>query len=254
MAFKILEVTSPTEFDQIWPIHFQSFRTPYNTLSKFFNPVHTTLEAAIETSKARHIKMWEGNPACHWIKAVSAESGKVVGAACWLINLEVQKLDQKKGPFNAHWHIEGSDEKAFAERLIGGLRGFVAERVTRPHVGENFLSGLGISSSRSSELGQMIVHPDYRRHGVGRMLIEWGTRKADELGVETIVVSVPFAAPVYEKTGFGRIERIDIDFDVAEPSEKWKEYQAEDLRTFLMWRPAGRDYQSGDRVPWDGGN
>jgi hypothetical protein len=86
------------------------------------------------------------------------------------------------------------------------------------------------------------------------MLVEWGTRKADELGVEAIVVSVPFAVPFYEKVGFGQIEQIDVDFDVAEPSEKWRKYQAEDLRTFLMWRPAGRDYQSGDKAPWDDKN
>jgi hypothetical protein len=136
MAFQILEVTSPAEFDEIWPVHFQSFRTPYNTLSKFFNPVHTTLEAAIETSKARHVEMWAGNPGCHWLKVVSTESGKVVGAVCWLINLEVQKREQEKGGFDAYWHVEGSDEKAFAERLIGGLRGVVKERVGGPHVGK----------------------------------------------------------------------------------------------------------------------
>ena len=99
----------------------------------------------------------------------------------------------------------------------------------------------------------MIVHPEYRLHGLGRDLIEWGTHKADELGVETIIVSVPFAAPVYEKTGFGRIEQIDIDFNVFDPSEKWKEYQSEDLRAFLMWRPAGRDFQSSDKAPWQDG-
>jgi predicted N-acetyltransferase YhbS len=94
----------------------------------------------------------------------------------------------------------------------------------------------------------MIVHPEYRYQGIARMLIEWGTNRANELGVETIVVSVPFAVPIYEKTGFGIVKQIDVDFSINNPSEKWKEYQSEDLRTFLMWKPAGRDFQSGDRV------
>lgn len=136
MAFQFAEVTSPTEFDEIWPVHFQAFHTPYNTFSKFFNPIHTTIEVAIETSKARHIKMWRGNSACHWIKVIETESGKVVGAVCWNMNLEVESPSgNTKKPFEAYWHTEGSDEKAFAEKLIGGLRGVVAERVTRPHLG-----------------------------------------------------------------------------------------------------------------------
>jgi len=94
----------------------------------------------------------------------------------------------------------------------------------------------------------MIVHPNYRYQGLGRMLIEWGTNKANELGVETIVVSVPFAVPVYEKTGFGIVEQIDVDFSISNPSAKWKEYQSEDLRAFLMWKPAGRGFQIGDKV------
>jgi hypothetical protein len=135
MIFKLEEVTSPSEFDEIWPVHFKAFRTPYNTYSKFFNPIHTTLDAAIESSKAQHIQMWEGNPACHWIKATETGSGKVVSAACWNIILDVQPPIEKMKPFVASWHVDGSDEKAFAEKLIGGLRGFVAERMTRPHLG-----------------------------------------------------------------------------------------------------------------------
>jgi hypothetical protein len=174
MAVQILEVTSPAEFDEIWPVHFQSFRTPYNTLSKFFNPVHTTLEVAIETSKARHVKMWEGNPECHWIKAVDTESGNVAGAACWVINLEVQKPDHKKGPFDAYWHVEGSDEKAFAEKLIGGMRGFVAERVTRPHVGKNVAPCI-----RYGELTILRAGPDDR---ASRLPPSWRWPNAHRVG------------------------------------------------------------------------
>ncbi|KAF2790301.1 hypothetical protein K505DRAFT_311616 [Melanomma pulvis-pyrius CBS 109.77] len=191
------------------------------------------MEAAIDASKARHIKMWRENEGCHWVKVTEMDSGKVVGAACWNFNLEQQAMAAKKVPFNAYWHIEGSDEKAFAEKLIGGLRGFVSERVRIPNI----------------ELSQMMVHPDFRAQGAGRLLVDWGTQKASEFGVDTIVMSVPYAVPVYEKCGFGVIEQIDIDFTVPSPSKKWKEYQSEDLRTFLMWKPAGRTFQIGDKAP-----
>lgn len=81
------------------------------------------------------------------------------------------------------------------------------------------------------------------------MLIEWGTGKASEYGVDTIVVSVPYAVPVYEKCGFGMMEQLNIDFTASNPSETWKKYQAEDLRLFLMWKPVGRTFEIGDTFP-----
>lgn len=134
MDFKLTEVRSVSEFDEIWPVHFQTYRTPYNVLSKFFNPVHTTLEAAIDASKARHVKMWGENEGCHWVKVT--EAGKVVGAACWIFRLDQPSYPTNNTPFNAYWHIEGSDEKAFTERLISGIRNFVSEKVRIAHIGK----------------------------------------------------------------------------------------------------------------------
>lgn len=138
MAFKLEEVTSAADFDAIWPVHFQAFRNPYNAFSKFFNPVHTTLDAAIDISKARHVKMWEASPACHWIKVTETETNQVVGAACWdIMEKGYADGDAKKfrESFTASQHIEGSDEKLWAEKLIGGLRGAVMENVREGHVG-----------------------------------------------------------------------------------------------------------------------
>ena len=196
--------------------------------------------------------MWKANLACHWIKVVETKSEKVVGAACWMLNVGAHAPNPNgtRKPFVANWHIEGSEEKLFAEKLIGGLLGFVAERVTRPHVGMYLSCPFFLRDLQHLVLSQMIVHPDYRCQGVGRMLIQWGIRKSDELGVETVVEAVPYAAPVYEKLGFGQVEQVDIDFTIDNPSDTWKKYQSEDLRAFLMWRPVGRDYQEGDEVPW----
>ncbi|KAF2740755.1 hypothetical protein EJ04DRAFT_548281 [Polyplosphaeria fusca] len=234
MPFQLSEVTSVSDFDLIMPVLFRSFHQPYNTLSKFFNPIHTTPEAAIEASKERQISLWKSNPACHWLKVTETDSAQIVGAASWFVNVAVKPPSAEKKPFQAKWHIEGSDEKAFAEKLIGGLIEFGAARMTRPHL----------------ELGQLVVDPDHRLQGIGGMLLQWGVAKADELELETVVKSVPFAVPMYKRRGFGAVEQIDIDFSVPEPSEKWKDYQSEDLRVFFMWKPSGRDYQEGEPLPW----
>jgi hypothetical protein len=83
------------------------------------------------------------------------------------------------------------------------------------------------------------------------MMIRWGTAKADELGIETVISSLPFAREAYEKSGFGTIEVIPPDVDVENPSGRWKELQADDLSGWLMWRPIGHDFVKGqDKAPW----
>ncbi|KAF2815720.1 acyl-CoA N-acyltransferase [Mytilinidion resinicola] len=233
---KLSEVTSEADFDAIMPVLFRAFHSPYNSFSKFFNPIHTTLEAAIQDSKARQVAMWKGNQDCHWLKVTDAESGDVIGAACWEVNATgYDKGGGSKKAFNASWHIEGSEEKLWAEKLIGGLKGFLKEKMTRPHL----------------ELDQLIVDPEHRRKGIGRMLINWGVKKADEMGVETVIESVPYAVPAYEHCGFECVEEVPLDFAIPNPSEKWEEWQREDHRAYLMWRPVGKDYGEGDKTPWE---
>ncbi|KAF2468952.1 uncharacterized protein BDR25DRAFT_230843, partial [Lindgomyces ingoldianus] len=90
-----------------------------------------------------------------------------------------------------------------------------------------------------------------RHRGAGRMLIRWGTAKADELGIETVISSLPSARGAYEKCGFGPIELIPPDVEVEDPSPRWKELQNDDLTGWLMWRPIGRDFIVGeDKAPW----
>lgn len=81
MVLTVEEVRNAAELDAIWPMHFQAFQNPYNSFSKFSNPMHTTIDAAIEVSKARHVAMWEGNAASHWIKVTDKETKHVIGAA-----------------------------------------------------------------------------------------------------------------------------------------------------------------------------
>lgn len=83
----------------------------------------------------------------------------------------------------------------------------------------------------------MVVHPAHRGLGAARLLTDWGVELADKSGLDAIVVSVPYARPVYEKLGFVCVKDIEIDFSIPEMSEKWKEWQAEDMRAFLMVRP-----------------
>ena len=90
------------------------------------------------------------------------------------------------------------------------------------------------------------MHPQHRFKGAARQLIEWGTSKATESEVDSLVITVPYAERAYERCGFGVIEQIDVDFTIPNPSEKWKEYENDDPRVYIMWKPAGRVHTAGD--------
>ncbi|KAI0173440.1 hypothetical protein GGR52DRAFT_543098 [Hypoxylon sp. FL1284] len=230
MPFIIQEVKDEKDFDEILPMLYATFGEPYNSLRRWFIPVHTTVEAAIEDSKTRNIKSWKQHDGIHWIKAVDTESGQVVGAAEWEIRKDTSPSDKPLKPITASWHIEGSEEKDFAGKPITHLKGFMKERMTRPHI----------------ELEQLVVHPGYRNRGIGRLLARWGIKKSDELALGTCVESVPYAVPMYEKYGFGNMDCLSPDMAIPNSSEKWKEFAADDLRVFLMWRPVGHDYRAGE--------
>jgi hypothetical protein len=130
---KLEEVTSEKDFDQIWPVLFDAFEKPYNSFFQFFNPIHGMREEAIQVSKGRHIQTWKNDPDCHWLKVTDTNTNEIIGAACWEVH-EKTPEPSSASP-NASWHIEGSEEKAFAEKLLGGLKGFIGERMMRPHLG-----------------------------------------------------------------------------------------------------------------------
>lgn len=147
----------------------------------------------------------------------------MVGAVCWKVNAgagaggggEGEGMGGKGRGEGFNWHVDGSEERLFAEKLIGGIKTFVAARVARPYV----------------QLDQLVVHPSFRRRGVGRTLVEHVTARAEELGVQTVVVSVPFAVGMYEGCGFEGLGRVEIDFlgggEEEGRTEKWESWVRE---------------------------
>ncbi|KAI0536261.1 hypothetical protein GGR58DRAFT_475765 [Xylaria digitata] len=223
MPYLLQEVTDPKDFGELLFMLHAAFEEPYNPLRKWFMLVHTTVEAMIETTKQRTVKHWNQLDILHWFKVTDTETGKIVGAAEWEIRERIDNPGEAQKPIEAHWHLDGSEEKVFAGKLVTSLKGFMKERMTRPHI----------------ELEQLVVAQDCREKGVATLLMNWGKQKADELGIESCIESVPFAVPIYERLGYGNVDSLRPDV------------AAENLSVFLMWRPASHDYNAlEDKVPW----
>jgi hypothetical protein len=91
------------------------------------------------------------------------------------------------------------------------------------------------------------------------MLIRWGIDKADALGVETVISSLPSAKGAYERSGLGCIEVIPPsprlvqrleELEKEGKGETWRRLIEDHLSGYLMWRPIGRDWTDSDTAPW----
>ena len=54
--------------------------------------------------------------------------------------------------------------------------------------------------------------PDFQGRGAGGMLVDWGTRKADELGLPAYLESSAKGHRFYQKYGFKDLEILRVDF------------------------------------------
>jgi hypothetical protein len=85
------------------------------------------------------------NAASHWIRVTDKKTKHVVGAALWKLNQSGYTAgdgERFKTSFKATQHVEGSEKRLFAEKLIGGLRGAALETIKGPHIGENMVGSV----------------------------------------------------------------------------------------------------------------
>lgn len=108
---------------------------------------------------ARHQQSWSTDPTSRFLKATNS-SGEMIGIAIWNIYTD-PSLSQDPWPKL----YPKSTNKALAERYFRRLVGFRREMMgARPYL----------------LMADLVVLPQYQRMGMGRKLLEWGLRKADE--------------------------------------------------------------------------
>lgn len=98
----------------------------------------------------------------------------------------------------------------------------------------------------------MAVDTAYRNRGVGRMLVEWGLAKADELGLESLIEASPLGRWLYEKYDYRFMMAIAMDTEHPNASAEWRIYaKLLGPATFhVLWRPVRGDW-GGPQSPWE---
>lgn len=100
----------------------------------------------------------------------------------------------------------------------------------------------------------MGVHPNYRRRGVGRLLMEWGHEKVDLFGYESFIEGSPIGRWLYEEYGYRRVMGLHVDFDKPDPSDEWSRliHECKPPGISLLWRPP-RGGMDGECASWSMG-
>jgi len=239
MPFNLLELTSDSDFEELVQVEWDSYETPYCNLIRLFFPIFGEgAEGRTEAMKEgiqRQTAWHKGDPTSHWVTVTDTDSGKMVGAACWHVyesNPYATESDEE-----CDWYAKGED-RDMANMLMGQFLTPRMTYMTKPHI----------------FLDICFVHPDYRRRGAGRLLMDWGVNKADELGYETYIDATVEGKPLYDVYGFISADKHDFDVSEANPSQRWKEQIAEPQKLlpfsfWPMWRPAKEEKSAGKTTP-----
>ena len=65
----------------------------------------------------------------------------------------------------------------------------------------------------------MCVHLQFQRCGIGRLLIEYGLAKVDDLGLESFIEATSTGQSLYAQYGYRPIMSLNVDMDHADASK-----------------------------------
>ncbi|CAK3896487.1 GNAT family acetyltransferase like [Lecanosticta acicola] len=173
-----------TDMDRIFELACLAFGRDDHMWNAMW-PKHWTEKGRKDgAERMRHSKNTDPNTV--YLKAVNLTSGEIMGMAKW--NFYVNGASPPSAEVSAHYWDDPRGKEYFDKVLPL----FVARRNEAvQRTGGNVVS-----------LDILAIDPAHQRKGVGDALVKWGVKKADELGLESVVESSPFGRGLYAKNGF----------------------------------------------------
>ncbi|PVH98098.1 hypothetical protein DM02DRAFT_673638 [Periconia macrospinosa] len=219
--------------DVIWEANY----SPYDPIIQIVFPVlgYTSAdrEKCLVESKKRLWEQHKADPASNWFYVIDTESLKHVGCCQWQIF--TSKPDADPQPLTTPWWPEG-EHREFCELMLNKIYRRRLEWMRRPYLALNW----------------MAVVPEYRRKGIGTMLMKQGIEAADKLNLECWMEASAMGIPLYQHFNFRALSRIDLDNIKENTSDVWKRCQHELTPPTItaMWRPRGGSWED-IKLPWE---
>ena len=130
----------------------------------------------------------------HLTRAVDNNSNVIIGMGLWRFFTDdpAQRIDE---PYNDNRWSDGTNREA-ANAMFGGMW---KKR-------QELMKGRGYLYMKT-----LVVEPGWERRGVGKRILEWGLREADERGLPCLISASPKGKGLYERLGWVEQTRVDID-------------------------------------------
>jgi len=241
MPFKLEEINPATDFDEIIECEWISYENPFQTFFRLFCPIigdgPDDRQESMKESTTRQLEWHQSDPTSYWQKVVDVDTGKIVAAALWKI-CPTNPFEHADDHSEAYWFPKGGQQD-FVTKCLKQFDAPRARMAPRPQVYLNII----------------YTHPDYRRHGAGDMIMEWGINKAAEMEVEMWLDASVYGIPLYKKHGFVIVNENNLKPEAdGEPDEEWKKIEKElvPMTLWQMWRPVEGKYVEGiTQKPWE---
>ncbi|KUJ20586.1 uncharacterized protein LY89DRAFT_578607 [Mollisia scopiformis] len=189
----------PADAAEILAGQIAAFSNPHEPFFFVLFPEDEEREKAVK----RTLDWWLGDKTARYMKVVDEERA-IISAAKWCIYEEQLTEEQMNESLHVDWH-KSPDTNAWAEYLIHEIH---SRRLQRT------------KGARCCVLDMMSTHPDHQRCGAGSMLVEWGIKIADSMGVESFIEGTIAAKHLYESCGF---KAVPDDWLFVPVAEKWKD-------------------------------
>lgn len=198
MSFK-LEVAQIEDLPKIIAAEWNSFENPPEPIFRLYCPVtgagRTKALADNIAQQQKSFISQDSNMEISWVMAI--QDGHIIGGAQWV--------------FIAHDSVVEADIESLANRhREDGAKIFATEsfKILREKAGSTREELRGPRPYAS--LGTFFTAPEYRKNGVGSLLMEWGLIQANEKGMDIWIEAVPSAVSFYERHGFVPQETIHL--------------------------------------------
>jgi GNAT superfamily N-acetyltransferase len=254
MPLELREIDTEVDFPALAKCLYESYEDPLQQFFYVWFPIFGDGEAARKESldeAATRLAKWHAeDPSSYWQKVVDTETGKIAGAALW--NIHTENPFAEEHDMEITWFPDDGSRK-FAGQLVE-LHNCPRSRLgQRPHICK-YICCHKYTKILITKIDLFIIytHPEYRRKGVGQQFMDWGMKKADEMGLEMFLDSTPVGRPLYEANQFIMVKENIIIPQTDSPDEAWKELEKQTgpVPFYLMWRPAG-GWREDSILPWE---
>ncbi|KAJ5290999.1 hypothetical protein N7478_000250 [Penicillium angulare] len=244
MTFK-LDTVQPTEYLKIITAERDAFENPPQNIFRLYCPIINNnrakaisdtakeiQEAYIEQATTAKAELTTENT---WLKVVQTsedlknklQEEEILAGAEWIFHVELETTTTSQS-------MEEDIESLASRHPEGGARIFAEQAFTILKTAEAEARAQFPGTKGYMSLGSLFTAPQYRRKGLGNLLMEWGVKKADEMGLDIWVEAAPSAVPFYERHGLLKVKTVDVDLMHPDDISECERLQWEKARDCIL--------------------